>query len=276
MQNLQWVVSGYVLTYGGFLLLGGRAADLARPAADPRRRTRPVRARVARRRPCARPTGLLVAARLAQGVGAALMSPAALSILTTTFTNRRDRNMALGAWAAVPGLAGASGVVLGGVLTARARLALDLLRQRAGRDRRSARRAPAAASAREPSDGRRPAQLRRPRRRARHRRNAAAHLHARPRARRSAGARRGRSAGSPAQRRSSPRFVANERRAPQPAASRFSIFRIKGLAAADVTQLITFAGFYSMFFFLSLYMQNVLGYSPSTPASPTCRSPAAS
>src|SRR5439155_23747645 len=60
---------------------------------------------------------VLIAARLAQGTGAAMMSPAALSILTTTFTNRRDRNIALGAWAAVPGLAGASGVVLSGVLT---------------------------------------------------------------------------------------------------------------------------------------------------------------
>src|SRR5207302_2883581 len=97
-QSLQWVVSGYVLTYGGFLLLGGRAADL-----------------VGRRRilvgglilfavaslvgGSAHAEALLIAARLAQGTGAAMMSPAALSILTTTFTNRRDRNIALGAWA---------------------------------------------------------------------------------------------------------------------------------------------------------------------------------
>src|SRR5215212_5344229 len=115
-QSLQWVVSGYVLTYGGFLLLGGRAADL-----------------VGRRRllvgglilfalasvagGAAHGEALLVAARLAQGIGAAMMSPAALSILTTAFTNPRERNIALGAWAAVPGLAGASGVVLSGVLT---------------------------------------------------------------------------------------------------------------------------------------------------------------
>ena len=115
-QSLQWVVSGYVLTYGGFLLLGGRAADL-----------------IGRRRillaglilfalaslvgGAAHSEALLIAARLAQGVGAALMSPAALSILTTTFTNPRDRNIALGAWAAVPGLAGAAGVILSGVLT---------------------------------------------------------------------------------------------------------------------------------------------------------------
>ena len=83
-QSLQWVVSGYVLTYGGFLLLGGRAADLLG-----RRRVlvdRPgrVRGRLAARRP--RPErGLLVGARLAQGIGAAMISPAALSTLTTTF-----------------------------------------------------------------------------------------------------------------------------------------------------------------------------------------------
>src|SRR6266542_779598 len=95
-QSLQWVVSGYILTYGGFLLLGGRAADL-----------------VGRRRilvgglilfalasvagGAAHGEALLVAARLAQGIGAAMMSPAALSILTTAFTNPRDRNIALGA-----------------------------------------------------------------------------------------------------------------------------------------------------------------------------------
>src|SRR6266513_1650637 len=111
-QSLQWVVSGYVVTYGGLLLLAGRAADL-----------------VGRRRILV--SGLVLfavaslagglaqteAARLAQGAGAAMMSPAALSVLTTTFTDRRDRNLALGAWAAVPGLAGAFGVVLSGVLT---------------------------------------------------------------------------------------------------------------------------------------------------------------
>src|SRR6266511_1567362 len=80
-QSLQWVVSGYVLTYGGFLLLGGLVlfafASLAGGVAHA--------------------GGLLIAARLAQGIGAAMMSPAALSILTTTFTNPRDRNVALGA-----------------------------------------------------------------------------------------------------------------------------------------------------------------------------------
>src|SRR6266540_4739111 len=84
-QNLQWVVSGYVLTYGGFLLLGGRAADLVG-----RRRIRlggVTLFAIASLVGGAAPTDeLLVAARLAQGIGAAMMSPAALSILITTFT----------------------------------------------------------------------------------------------------------------------------------------------------------------------------------------------
>src|SRR5215217_8631887 len=115
-QNLQWVVSGYVLTYGGFLLLGGRAADFFG-----RRRILlgglvlfTIASLVGG---AAQADELLIAARLAQGIGAAMMSPAALAILTTTFTNPRERNIALGAWAAMPGLAGAAGVVVSGVLT---------------------------------------------------------------------------------------------------------------------------------------------------------------
>src|SRR6266511_2662330 len=69
-QGLQWVVNGYILTYGGFLLLG---------------------------------------ARFAQGLGAAMLSPAALSTLTSTFRSTRDRNTALGVWAAVSGIGGAAG-----------------------------------------------------------------------------------------------------------------------------------------------------------------------
>src|SRR3954454_19712893 len=114
-QSLQWVLSGYLLTYGGFLLLGGRAADL-----------------IGRRRLLVAGTalfglssmagglagteGVLVGARLAQGLGAAMMLPAALSALTTTFSVARDRHTALGAWGGMAGLASAAGVVLGGVL----------------------------------------------------------------------------------------------------------------------------------------------------------------
>src|SRR5258708_23766493 len=112
-QNLQWVLSGYLLTYGGFLLLGGRLADLLG-------RRRVLVAGLTLFAACsltgglAANAGMLVAARIAQGLGAALMAPAALSILTTTFRDGRDRNTALGLWGAVSGLAAAAGVFLGG------------------------------------------------------------------------------------------------------------------------------------------------------------------
>ena len=116
IQNLQWVLSGYVLTYGGFLLLGGRASDLLG-------RRRIVVAGTAlfalSSMACgvAQNSGTLVAGRLAQGLGAAMMSPAALSILTTRFNQGTDRLKALGAWGAMAGLASAVGVFLGGLLS---------------------------------------------------------------------------------------------------------------------------------------------------------------
>src|SRR5581483_12148104 len=96
-QTLQWVASGYLLTYGGFLLLGGRLADLLG-------RRRVLVAGLVGFAACsfaaglAQSQGTLIAARLFQGVGAAMMAPAALSILTTTFREGADRNTALGAW----------------------------------------------------------------------------------------------------------------------------------------------------------------------------------
>ena len=115
-QSLQWVVSGYVLTYGGFLLLGGRAADLLG-----RRRVLVtglvVFAGASLLGGLAQSAELLVGARLAQGVGAAMLSPAALSALTTTFRSSRERATALGVWGAVSGLGGAAGVLFGGFLT---------------------------------------------------------------------------------------------------------------------------------------------------------------
>jgi EmrB/QacA subfamily drug resistance transporter len=115
-QNLQWVISGYTVTYGGFLLLGGRLSDLLG-----RRLTLVigtvlfgVTATVGGAAPNA---GTLVGARLAQGVGAALMTPAALSILTTSFNVGTDRVKALGAWGAMGGISGALGVFFGGVIT---------------------------------------------------------------------------------------------------------------------------------------------------------------
>jgi EmrB/QacA subfamily drug resistance transporter len=115
-EDLQWVVNAYVLLFGGFLLLGGRAADL-----------------LGRRRVfmfglvlfsfaslaggLAGSQGVLIAARAVQGLGAAILAPAALSIVTVTFTEGADRNKALGVWGAVAGSGGAAGVLLGGILT---------------------------------------------------------------------------------------------------------------------------------------------------------------
>jgi EmrB/QacA subfamily drug resistance transporter len=113
---LQWVITAYALTFGGFLLLGGRAADL-----------------LGRRRVflaglglftiasllcgLSSSEGMLIAARAVQGLGAAIISPSALSIVSTTFQEGAERNKALGIWGAVGGSGAAVGVLLGGVLT---------------------------------------------------------------------------------------------------------------------------------------------------------------
>jgi EmrB/QacA subfamily drug resistance transporter len=255
-QGLQWVPSAYLLTYGGFMLLGGRAADL-----------------LGRRRILVAGTvligvssliggfagsaGVLIGARLAQGLGAAMMLPAALSILTTTFKEGSDRNKALGIWGGVGGLASAAGVLLGGLLTEgpgwrwvmfvnplAAVLVLGGIFVLISDDRRRARLADfdvlggilstggmlllVFTLVKAPDQGwgnaRTLAELA----------GALALLAA---------------------------FVINEQRSKKPLLP-LSIFRIRGLAAADATQLIAFAGFLAMFFFLTLYMQNVLGYSP--------------
>jgi EmrB/QacA subfamily drug resistance transporter len=115
-QNLPWVVNAYVIAFGGFLLLGGRAADLIG-----RRRVFMagliVVAVASLAAGFAATQGELIAARAAQGLGAAIISPAALSIVTSLFGDGAERNKALGAWGAVAGSAGAVGVLLGGVLT---------------------------------------------------------------------------------------------------------------------------------------------------------------
>jgi EmrB/QacA subfamily drug resistance transporter len=256
VQGLQWVPSGYLLTYGGFMLLGGRLADL-----------------LGRRRivilgtaligisslagGLAQNEGTLVTARLAQGLGAALMLPAALSILTTTFTEPADRHKALGVWGGVGGLASAAGVLLGGLLTdgpgwrwvffvnpPAAVLVLVAIARLIPPDGRRARTrgfdligAVLATSGmlllvftlvQAPDDGWG---------------SAATVL-------RLVGAGVLLAA-----------FVAKEATGKHPLLP-LQIFRVRGLAAADVTQLIAFAGFLSMFYFLTLYMQNVLGWSP--------------
>jgi EmrB/QacA subfamily drug resistance transporter len=256
VPGLQWVTSGYLLTYGGFMLLGGRAADL-----------------LGRRRVLVAGTvliavssliggfagssGVLIAARLAQGLGAAMTLPAALSILTTTFKEGKDRHTALGVWGGVGGLASAAGVLLGGLLTEGPGwrwvmfvnpLACVLVlggifrlisgeRRRAQLARFDALGALLATSGmlllvyalvKAPTVGWGTART------------------------------IGEIAGALALLAA---FVINEQRAKNPLAP-LSIFRINGLAFADATQLIAFAGFLAMFFFLTLYMQNVLGYSP--------------
>jgi EmrB/QacA subfamily drug resistance transporter len=255
-QGLQWVPSGYLLTYGGFMLLGGRAADL-----------------IGRRRVLisgtivvglasllgglADSSGVLVGARLVQGIGAAMMLPSALSILTTTFVEGRDRNTALGVWGAIGGLASAAGVLFGGLLTeglgwrwvmfvnpVAAVLVLGGILRLIESDRRPPRlrgfdvRGAVLASAgmlllvyalvEAPTAGWGTA--------------------------RTIGELGGALALLIA-------FVVSERHHRNPLAP-LSIFRINGLGYADATQLIAFAGFIAMFFFLTLYMQNVLGFSP--------------
>jgi EmrB/QacA subfamily drug resistance transporter len=115
-EDLQWVISAYALVFGGFLLLGGRAADMLG-----RRRlflggivvftVASLLAGLAWSEPS------LIGARAFQGLGAAIITPAALSILSTTFAEGRERNIALGAWGAVGGFGAVAGVLLGGILT---------------------------------------------------------------------------------------------------------------------------------------------------------------
>src|SRR5947209_12797367 len=115
-SSLQWVINAYTLFFGGFLLLGGRAGDLFG-------RKRLFLAGVSLFTIASLLSGLsttsteLVGARALQGLGAALVSPAALSIITTTFTGPGDRARALGVWGAIAGGGGAFGLLLGGVLT---------------------------------------------------------------------------------------------------------------------------------------------------------------
>jgi EmrB/QacA subfamily drug resistance transporter len=255
LESLQWVLSGYLLTYGGFMMLGGRAADLLG-----RRRLLAsgivVFALSSFVAGLASDSAMLIAARLVQGIGAAAMLPAALSILTTTFTEGADRHKALGAWGGIAGLASGVGVFRGGVITdyvdwrwvfwvnlpvsaallfATFRIVdhdrkvpgtkdFDLLGAFLGTGMMllfifTIVKAP------EVGWG----------------------------SSRTIGGLAGTAVLLIA-------FLINERMHRSPLVP-LSIFKINGLGAADVTQVIAMAGFYSMFFFVTLYMQNVLGYS---------------
>src|SRR6202049_936398 len=114
--DLSWVVNAYTLTFGGFLLLDGPLADLLG-----RRRMFMIGLVVfslaSLAGGLAQSEAWLIAARAVQGLGGAIVSPAALSIITTTFAEGEERNRALGVWGAVAGAGGAAGVLLGGVLT---------------------------------------------------------------------------------------------------------------------------------------------------------------
>lgn len=115
-ESITWVLNAYALTFGGFLLLGGRLADLLG-----RRRMFVIGAIVfglaSLAGGLAQSSAQLVIARGFQGFGGALIAPAALSIVTTTFDEGEERNKALGVWGAVAGFGGAAGVLLGGILT---------------------------------------------------------------------------------------------------------------------------------------------------------------
>jgi EmrB/QacA subfamily drug resistance transporter len=256
LDGLTWVPNGYLLTYGGFMLLGGRLADLLG-----RRRVLAsgivVIAVSSLLGGFAQSAGVLVGARLAQGLGAALTLPAALSILTTTFREGKDRHTALGAWGGTGGLASAAGALIGGALVegpgwrwvmfvnpiACALVLPAVFRLIPGeRERRRLAGFDAVGAAlvtggmlllvyalvKAPAAGWGSART------------------------------IGELAGAVAL---LGLFVVNELKQREPLAP-LSIFRINGLGFSNVTQLVAFAGFLALFFFLTLYMQNVLGYSP--------------
>src|ERR1700748_2925782 len=115
-SSLQWVVNAYTLIFGGFLLLGGRAGDLLG-----RKRLFMIGVALfsgaSLLNGLAQSSGMLIFGRGLQGLGGALLSPAALSIITTTFTEQSERTKALGVWSAIAAGGGAVGLVLGGALT---------------------------------------------------------------------------------------------------------------------------------------------------------------
>jgi EmrB/QacA subfamily drug resistance transporter len=256
VQGLQWVPSAYLLTYGGFMLLGGRLADLL-GRRDVLLAGTSLVALASLTGGFAGNEGVFIAARLVQGLGAALMLPAALSILTTTFTAAHDRHAALGVWAAVAGLSSAVGILLGGVLTEgpgwrwvmfinpiAAALVIPAVLVLVRRDRPSERTARfdvvgsalatggmvllVFALVKAPDQGWG---------------SASTLLEF---------------AGSAALLTA---FLVTERIVQAPILP-FDIVRVPGLVAANLAGLIGFAGMLSMFYFLTLYMQTVLGYSP--------------
>src|ERR1700760_2682267 len=254
--NLQWIVNAYTLVFGGFLLLGGRAADLLG-------RKRLFVAGIilfsaaSLLNGLAQTSGMLIVGRGLQGLGGALVSPAALSIVTTTFTDGTQRTRALGVWSAIAASGAAVGLLVGGVLTDVASwrwvffvnvpvgIATILLALRYVAESRLnvARRAFDLAGAVTVTGG------------------LVVLVYAIVKAQ---------SYGW-----GSPRtlglgvlalallaaFVVIERRSSAPLV-RLSIFRIRALTVADTVLLLVASGMFGMFFFASLYVQEILGYSP--------------
>jgi EmrB/QacA subfamily drug resistance transporter len=256
VQTLQWVPAAYLLTYGGLMLLGGRLADLFG-----RRRILLIGTALVAAGSLvgglAGSAGVFVGAQLGQGIGAALMLPAALSTLTTTFSADADRHRALGIWGAVAGLSSAIGILLGGALVegpgwrwvmfvnpiACALIVPAILAVLPG-DR------PAAKIARFDLAGSTLA-------------TAGMLLLVfalvkAPTQGWGAAATWLEFAGAAAL---LVAFVFTERFVRDPILP-LSTFRTRGLVAANLTGLVGFAGMLTMFFFLTLYMQTVLGYSP--------------
>ena len=255
-SSLPWVVNAYTLVFGGFLLLGGRAADLIG-------RKRLFMAGIALfslaslLNGLAQTSTMLIVGRGLQGLGGALLSPAALSIITTTFTETEERTRALGVWSAIAAGGGAVGLILGGVLTdlvswpwifivnvpvgvlALVATLRFVPESRAGLAHRTFDLAGAIsvtsglvvlvfaiikAQAWSWGSSRTIALLA----------VSAAILGL---------------------------FIAIERRSRAPL-MRLSIFRIRTLAVADIVLLLVASGLFGMFFFASLYVQEILGYSP--------------
>jgi EmrB/QacA subfamily drug resistance transporter len=254
-DDLSWVVNAYTLFFGGFLLLGGRLADLLG-------RRRMFIAGMVLFALASLAGGLassdvwLIAARAVQGLGAALVSPAALSIVTTTFREGAERNMALGVWGAVAGSGGAAGVLLGGVLTEYAGwewvlfvnvpigLAAALLAPRLLDESRDESRSRAFdfGGAITVTGG------------------LALLVYTLVDAN-SAGWTSAQTLGlGAASLALLGAFVAIELRHRQPLIP-FSVFRVRTLRGANIVGLLVAASLFSMFFFISLYLQQVLGYS---------------
>lgn len=254
--NLQWIVTAYTLAFGGFLLFGGRAADLFG-----RRRMFIIGTIVfgiASLIDGLAPTGgLLIALRAAQGLAAAFMSPAALSIVLVTYREGHERNLALSVWGAVASGGAAAGVLLGGIITQYlgwrwnffinvpiaalvALAAFRLLPAHESEEKHNELDLPGAVSitaslmllvyglVKAPASGW------------------------------TSGSSLTYFALSIAL---MAFFIFNEKRVKRPLVP-LGIFRIRNVAAANLVQMPIMAGMFSTFFFISLYAQTVLGYSP--------------